>query len=169
MNLYEATVPVFTKLLGQVDRWLDKATEYAATKKFDPEVLMQARLAPDQYPFIRQIQAACDQAKWTCAKLAGKDGPSHPDTEATISEIRARIKTVQDYLATFTREDFDGAEERAVSHQWMGGRSLRGGDYLDHYALVNFHFHYTTAYAILRHNGLPLIKADATGPLPFKS
>src|SRR5690242_9041800 len=103
MNLYDATVPVFTKLLTQMDRWIDKAVEFAAQKKFDPETLMQARLAPDQYPFIRQIQGACDQAKWTCAKLAGKEGPSHPDTEVTIAEARARLKTCKDYLATFTR------------------------------------------------------------------
>lgn len=169
MNLYDATVPVFTKLLGQMDKWLDKATEFAAQKKFDPETLMQARLAPDQNPFIAQIQSACDQAKWTCAKLCGKEGPSHPDTEKTIADARARIKTVQDYLATFTRDDFNGAEERAVSHKWMGDKSLRGGDYLDHFALVNFHFHLTTAYSILRHNGVALGKNDLIGHLPFKS
>lgn len=167
MNLYDATVPVFTKLLTQMDRWIDKAVEFAAQKKFDPETLMQARLAPDQYPFMRQLQAACDQAKWTCAKLAGKEGPSHPDTEVTIAEGRARLKTCIDYLATFTREDFGGAEERRVSHQWMGGKGMRGGDYLDQYALVNFHFHYTTAYSILRHNGVPLGKMDVIGPVTF--
>ncbi len=165
MNLYDATVPIFTKLLKQMDRWLDKAVEYAATKKFDPETLLQARLAPDQYPLIRQIQAACDQAKFTVAKLTGKEPPSHPDTEKTIADARARLQTLADYLATFTREDFGGAEERRVSHQWMGGRGMRGGDYLDQYALVNFHFHYTTAYAILRHNGVPLGKPDAIGSL----
>jgi hypothetical protein len=165
MNLYDATVPIFTRLLTQMDRWLDKATEFASSKKFDPETLMQARLAPDQYPFIHQIQAACDQAKWTCAKLAGKEGPSHPDTEKTIAEARARIKTLIDYLATFSRDDFAGAEERRVSHQWMGGKGMRGGDYLDQYALVNFHFHYTTAYSILRHNGVPLGKPDVVGPI----
>jgi hypothetical protein len=167
MNLYDATVPIFTKLLTQMDRWLDKASELATQKKFDVDTLMQARLAPDQYPLIRQIQAACDQAKWTCAKLAGKEGPSHPDTEKTTAEARARLKTCIDYLATFTRDDFNGAEDRRVSHQWMGGKGMRGGDYLDQFALVNFHFHYTTAYSILRHNGVALGKMDVIGPVTF--
>lgn len=167
MNLYDATVPIFTKLLAQMNRWLDKTVELAGQKKFDPETLLQARLAPDQYPLLRQIQAACDQAKYTCAKLTGKEPPSHPDTEKTIADARARIQTVIDYLATFTRDDFNGAEERRVSHQWMGGKGMRGGDYLDQYALVNFHFHYTTAYSILRHNGVTLGKIDVIGPVTF--
>jgi hypothetical protein len=169
MNLYDATVPIFTKLLKNVDRWLDKVAAYADQKKFDPEILMSARLAPDQYPFIRQIQAACDQAKFTCAKMTGKEPPVHPDTEKTIAELRQRIKTVVEYLATFKREDFNGAEERACSHTWMGGKSMRGGDYLDHLSLPNFHFHMTTAYSILRHNGLDIGKNDYLVDLPFKS
>ncbi|MFN0249529.1 MAG: DUF1993 family protein [Kofleriaceae bacterium] len=167
MNLYDATVPIFTKLLSQMDRWLVKATEFATQKKFDPETLLQARLAPDQYPLLRQIQSACDQAKYTVAKLTGKEPPSHPDTEKTIAEVRARLKTMIDYLATFTRDDFNGAEERRVSHTWMGERGMRGGDYLDQYALVNFHFHYTTGYSILRHNGVGLGKIDVIGPVTF--
>lgn len=169
MNLYDATVPVFTKLLRNIDRWLDKAVAYADHKKFDPEILLAMRLAPDQYPFVRQVQAACDQAKWTVAKLTGKDGPSHPDTEKTIAELRTRIKTVVDYLGTFKREDFAGAEERPCSHVWMQGKAVRGGDYLDHYALPNFHFHLTTAYAILRHNGVDMTKFDYIVDLPFKT
>jgi hypothetical protein len=169
MNLYDATVPIFTKLLKNVDRWLDKVAAYADQKKFDPEILMTARLAPDQYPFIRQIQSACDQAKFTCAKMTGKEPPVHPDTEKTIAELRQRIKTVVEYLATFKREDFNGAEERACSHTWMGGKSMRGGDYLDHLSLPNFHFHMTTAYSILRHNGLDIGKNDYLVDLPFKS
>src|SRR4051812_17510478 len=105
MNLYDATVPVFTKLLRQVDGWLDKAVASAEQRKFDPELLLAARLAPDQFPLLRQVQAACDQAKFTAAKLAGKEAPAHPDTEQTIPEIRARLRTVIDYLATFKRED----------------------------------------------------------------
>ena len=168
MNLYDATVPIFTKHLTSADKWLDKAIAFAEAKKFDPEVLMVARLAPDQYPFLRQIQAGCDQAKYTVAKLAGKEPPAHPDTEKTIAELRARIRTVLDYLGTFTRDDFNGAEERKVSHTWMGGKWARGGDYLDHFALPNFHFHMTTAYAILRHNGLDLGKRDYIHSLPFQ-
>src|SRR4051794_35357430 len=106
MNLYDATIPVFTKLLRQVDAWLDKAVASAEQRKFNPEILLGARLAPDQYPLLRQIQAACDQAKFTAAKLAGQEPPAHPDTEKTLAEIRARLRTVIEYLATFKREDF---------------------------------------------------------------
>jgi hypothetical protein len=167
MILYEATVPVFTKFLNGVNGWLDKAAAYADAKKFDVQVLMSARLAPDQYPFIGQIQGACDQAKFTVAKLTGKAPPSHPDTEKTATELRARIATCVDYLATFKREDFKGAEDRLCGHTWMGGKQMKGGDYLDHFALPNFHFHLTTAYAILRHNGLGLTKTDYVVDLPF--
>ena len=166
VNLYDATVPVFTKHLNGVGKWLDKASAFADAKKFDVQVLLDSRLAPDQYGFIRQIQAGCDQAKFACAKLAGKEAPSHPDTEKTLAEVRARLKTVIDYLGTFKREDFVGAEDRACKHTWMPS-AMRGGDYLDHLALPNFHFHMTTAYAILRHNGVELGKNDYLVELPF--
>ena len=169
MNLYDATVPIFTKLLSNIDKWLDKAAALADAKKFDLDVLATARLAPNQYTFIRQIQAACDQAKFTAAKLAGKEPPAHPDTETTIAEIRQRIHTVVEYLGTFKREDFVGAEDRSCTHAWMGGKSLRGGDYLDHLGLPNFHFHMTTAYDILRHNGVDVGKMDYLVDLPFRS
>jgi hypothetical protein len=167
MNLYDATIPVFTKLLRQAEIWLDKAVASAEQRKFDPEVLLSARLAPDQYPLLRQLQSACDQAKFTVAKLTGKEPPVHPDTEQTLPEIRARLQTVITYLGTFKREDFEGAEERPCSYTWMQGKAMRGGDYLDHMALPNLHFHLTTAYAILRHNGVPLSKIDYLGSLPF--
>ena len=167
MNLYDATVPIFTKFLGNLERWLEKAGEHATARKFDREILVEARLAPDQYPLRRQIQSACDQAKYTVAKLTGKEPPSHPDVEKTTDELRARIKTVVDYLATFSSDDFAGAEERHVGHAWMGGKGMRGGDYLDHFALPNFHFHLVVAYEILRHNGVALTKMDLIGSLPL--
>ena len=169
MNLYDATVPIFTKLLSNVDKWLDKAAAHADARKFDVDVLASARLAPDQYAFARQIQSACDQAKFTVAKLTGKEPPAHPDTEKTIAELRQRVRAVVDYLATFKREDFEGAEERSCSHSWMGGKSLRGDDYLAHLGLPNFHFHLTTAYDILRHNGVPIGKMDYLVDLPFRA
>jgi len=168
MNLYDATVPIFTKLLSNVNVWLDKAAASADARKFDVAVLLTARLAPNQYPFVRQIQSACDQAKFTVAKLTGQDAPSHPDTEQTVAELRQRIATVVAYLATFNHKQFEGGEERACSHSWMGGKSMRGGDYLDHFALPNFHFHMTTAYAILRHNGVELGKQDYLVDLPLR-
>lgn len=168
MNLYDATVPIFTKHLTASAAWLDKAAAYAETKKFDPETLLQARLAPDMHPLVRQFQAACDQAKYACAYLTGKEAPSHPDTEKTIAEVRARIKTATDHLATFKSADFAGAEERTCKPAWLPA-AMRGGDYLDHLALPNFHFHMTVAYSILRHNGVALGKQDYVTALPFKS
>lgn len=167
MNLYDATVPVMTKFLGQIDHWLDKAAAHGEARKFKVETLLTARLAPDQHPLLRQVQSACDQAKFTVAKLTGKAPPNHPDTETTIAELRARVKTVCDYLATFEPAEFEGCEERPCSHTWMQGKEMRGGDYLDHWALPNFHFHMTTTYAILRHNGVDLGKRDYVGSLPF--
>lgn len=167
-DLYDATVPVFTELLGGVDKWLDTALAFADAKRFDVQILLDARLAPDQYHFTRQIQSACDYAKFTVAKLTGKEPPADPDTEKTVAELRTRVHTVIGYLGTFKREDFAGGEARTCSHSWMGGKSLRGGDYLHRVALPNFYFHLTTAYAILRHNGVALGKMDYLGALPFQ-
>lgn len=168
VNLYDATVPIFTKLLGGINTWFDRATKHAEARKFDVETLLSARLAPDQYPLVQQIQAACDNAKFCVSHLTGKKPPSNPDTEKTVAELRARIKSTLDYLATFTREEFAGAEERPCKHSWMPG-PMRGGDYLDHFILPNFHFHLTTAYAILRHNGVDLGKQDYMVTLPFQT
>jgi hypothetical protein len=168
MKLYDATVPVFTKFLENIDRWLDQAAALADIKKFSLEVFADGRLAPDQYSFTRQIQAACDQAKYTVAKLTGTEPPSMPDTEKTVAELRQRIKTTIAYLATFKPEAFDGSEERACTYSWMAGKSLSGIDYLNHFALPNFYFHVTTAYSILRHNGVPLGKMDFIASLPFR-
>jgi hypothetical protein len=167
MNLYDATVPVFTKLLGNIEGWLEKAAAHATARKFDPELLLMCRLAPDQFAFLRQVQAACDQAKYTVAKLTGKEPPSQPDTEKTITELRARIRATIDYVKTFKPDDFAGAEQRPCKHTFMPS-PMRGGDYLDHFALPNFHFHLTTAYAILRHNGVDVGKQDYLGVLPFQ-
>jgi hypothetical protein len=167
MNLYDATVPIFTKMLSNFERWLDKAAAHGKARKFDPETLLHARLAPDQYPLVRQFQSACDAAKFCTAKMTGKEPPAHPDTEKTIEEIRARIRRVKDYLATFERGDFVSCEDRPCTHRWMQGRSVRASDYLDHVALPEFHFHATTAYAILRHNGVDLGKSDYLGEVPY--
>lgn len=165
MSLYKASVPQLQKMVRQLEKWLDKATEHAKAKSFDPNVLMTARLAPDQYAFARQVQAACDAAKFAAARLAGKDPPKHPDTEQTFDELRARIQSVVAYLDTFTEADFAGAGERVIPLPFLPGKGLAGGDYLNEMALPNFYFHATTAYAILRHNGVPLGKTDYIGSL----
>jgi hypothetical protein len=167
MNLYDAIVPVLSKMLRNLDACIGKAIAYAEHRKFDPEILLQSRLAPDQFAFVRQVQATCDQAKFMAAKLSGQAPPSHPDTETTLAELRARIATVVAYLEGFKREDFADALERPVTFERWNGKSMRGGDYLDHHGLPNFYFHFTTAYAILRHNGVDVGKMDFLGKRPF--
>lgn len=167
MNLYDATIPIFVKLLGNAAGWFDLAAQHGDRKKFDPEVLLPLRLAPDMYPLIKQLQTACDTAKFAAAKMTGKTPPVNPDTEKTVPELLARIRSTVAYLETFTREDFVGCEDRPCSHTWMGGKSIRAGDYLDHFVLPNFYFHLSMAYAILRTNGVDVGKMSYLGDLPF--
>jgi len=168
MNLYDATIPVFTQMLHNVGRWLDKTAEFATAKKFDPDTLLTARLAPDMLAFARQIMLTCDHAKNTVARLAGKEPKAFADDQKTIAELRARITATIEYLGTFKPEDFNGAEEReAKNPRWQ--KSLRGKEYLTLYALPNFYFHATTTYNILRHNGVDVGKNDFVGELPFPS
>ena len=162
MSTFE-TISQFTRMLKNLDQWLQTATTYAQKKNFDPDVLAQARLAPDQYALTQQIQSACDQAKYAAAYLSGQKPPSHPDTEKTMSELRARIQTCLKYLDTFKAASFTGAEERRVAPPWMEGNSVSGAQYLNRIAVPNFYFHVTTAYAILRHNGVDLGKRDFIG------
>lgn len=165
MPLYEATVPQLSKMLKNLDRWLDKAVEHAKAKNFDPNTLLTARLAPDQYPLVKQIQAACDSAKSAGAHLAGKEPPKHPDTEQTLEEVKARIQTCLNFLETIKESDFVGAETRRVVLPFLPGKYVLGADYLNEMALPNFYFHITTAYAILRHNGVNVGKLDFIGGL----
>ncbi|HEY7575695.1 MAG TPA: DUF1993 domain-containing protein [Thermoanaerobaculia bacterium] len=164
MTPYEA-IRLFTKTLENLEKWMDKADEHAKAKSFEVDVLAQARLAPDQFSFVQQVQSACDQAKYAAAYLGGKTAPSHPDTEKTFAELRERIRKCTGFLATVQEKDFAGAEERKVAPPWMRGRWLRGHDYLVELAVPNFFFHATMAYAILRHNGVGLGKMDYIGSL----
>ncbi len=165
---HDDTIHLFGKTLRNLLTWLDKAAAHATAKSFEVDVLVQARLAPDQFAFVRQVQSACDQAKYTAAYLAGKQAPSHPDTEQTIAELRRRIETCLGFLETVQKADLAGSEERKVAPPWLGGKWLRGDDYLAHVAIPNFFFHATMAYAILRHNGVDLGKMDYIGTLPVK-
>jgi hypothetical protein len=163
-----ATVLETKKLLRNLDAWLEKAIAHAEAKKFDPAALLQSRLAPDMFPLLRQIQAACDQAKYAAARTAGKEPPSHPDNEQTIAECRARIATVVSYLDTFASKDFDGADTRTISLPRWEGKSMKVTDYFVEHALPNFFFHVTMAYAILRHNGVDVGKRDYLGALSMR-
>lgn len=168
MDIYDATIPAFRKALLQLDAWLVKGTEHAKARGFEPDTLLSYRLAPDQFSLVRQVQSACDVTKWAASKLAGKDGPSIPDEEKTMAEARARIATAVAYLDTFSRADFAGAEERLIQHSWMGGKSMKGSEYVTQYCLQNFFFHITTAYSILRHGGVQIGKLDFIGPVTLR-
>jgi uncharacterized protein len=157
------------KTLGQLDGWLDAAKAYAATKSFDPNLFLGFRLAPDQYPFSRQVQGACDTAKLAAARLAGQEPPKHPDTEQTIDELHARIRTVVAYLDGFSEKDFEGAAARVIATPRWEGRVMSGHDYFLEHAVPNFFFHVSHAYAILRHNGVPLGKRDFLGKLSLRN
>jgi hypothetical protein len=168
MSLYEASVPQFIKMLQGLEKWLDKGVAHATAKSYEPAVLLAARLAPDMYPLTRQIQAACDAAKFAAAYLGNKEAPKHPDTEQTLDELRERIKKTIAFLETVTRADFEGADKRLVAPRWLEGKALSSGDYLNAVALPNFYFHLTTAYDLLRHNGVDVGKNDFIGSLPLR-
>ncbi|MGZ3458681.1 MAG: DUF1993 domain-containing protein [Archangium sp.] len=167
MNLYHFTVPQLLRTLGQVHRWLDKAQTHAEQKKFDVNVLLTARLAPDQFHFTRQIQSISDNAKGLAARLAGIQPPPFEDNEKTIGDLRARLDKTIAFLKTLTPEQFQGAPERTITLPFRPGKGLKGSDYLVTFALPNFYFHATTAYSILRHNGVDVGKADFLGEVPF--
>jgi hypothetical protein len=162
MSTYD-TILQMKKMVSNLDRWIEKAIAYADTKKFDPNVLVGARLAPDMYAFARQVQGACDSAKFAAARLTAKEAPKHADTETTMTELRERCKTVIAYLDGFKASDFEGADKRQIVVPYIEGKFAYGSDYLCQQALPNFFFHVTMAYAILRHNGVDVGKRDYIG------
>lgn len=158
--------PFVTKqktMLENLDRWLEKATAFATAKKFDVNNMLTQRLAVDQYPLLNQIQSSCDNAKFAAARLSGKEAPKHPDTETTVEQLRVRIKSVAEYLGGFTARDFDGAAERDIELAYMPGKVFKAAEWYVDMGLPNFYFHVTTAYAILRHNGVDVGKIDYIG------
>ena len=168
MSLYSGTVPQLTKMLKNLEGWLKKAEAHATARKFDANTLLQSRLAPDQYPLIRQIQSACDTAKFTASRISGKEAPKNPDTEQTLEEIRARIAGTIAFLDTVKEEDFKGGAEKLIPLGFAKGKGATGADYANEFALPNFYFHVVTAYAILRHNGTELGKMDYIGTMNLK-
>lgn len=162
--LYQASVPVFAQILTNLEKWLTKAEAYAEAKKFDPNNLVTARLAVDMLPLARQIQIATDHAKGATARLAGIENPVYSDNETTIGELKARIAKTLEFVKSVKAAQFEGAETRDVTMK-IGGQSVtwKGPIYLNHFAFPNFYFHVTTAYNILRHNGLDIGKRDFIG------
>ena len=159
--MFDTSVPVFIHFLNSLSAILKKTEAHCEAKKIDPAVMLQMRLYPDMFALTRQVQIATDSAKGAGARLAGIAVPSFPDEEKSFAELQARIARTIDFLRGLTKEQFEGAASRAITLK-AGGRdmSFTGSDYLDRWAKPNFFFHLTTAYAILRHNGVELGKPD---------
>ncbi|HTP71757.1 MAG TPA: DUF1993 domain-containing protein [Burkholderiaceae bacterium] len=162
ISMYTASVPIFTKTLGNMLTWLDKAQAHAQARKFDPAVYLTLRLYPDMLPLPAQIRIAGDTAKGCAARLAGKEAPVFEDNETTLEQLRERISKTLAYLETVSAKDIDGSEERdiVIPRGNREPRRFKGEYYLKHFALANFFFHATTLYALLRHSGVELGKAD---------
>ncbi len=165
MSLHDLTIVQVSKMLRNLDAWLEKAVAYGETRSFDPERLLAARLYVDQYPLLRQVQSACDAAKGMAARLAGVEIPSHPDDETTVAQLRARITKTLAFLETVAPEALDGIGEREVKLSYLPGQAIKAEHYLVDMGVPNFYFHVTTAYSILRHNGVELGKRDYIGSM----
>ncbi len=164
ISMYQASVPAFIRMLGNLKGILEKGAAHAEAKKFDPAVLINSRLYPDMFPLSRQVQIATDNAKGCPSRLAGIDPPKYEDTESTFPELYARIDKTIAFLKTFKPDQIDGSEEKPIMLSTPRGiLNFRGQTYLLDFVLPNFHFHVTTAYNILRHNGVELGKTDYLG------
>lgn len=164
LSIYQISVPVFIRMLGNLSAILAKAEAHAQAKNIDPSVFLNARLAPDMFALTRQVQIASDAAKGCGARLAGVDIPSFADEEKSFADLQARIAKTVDFLKGLKPEQFEGAENREITIK-TPSRELhfKGLDFLLHFANANFFFHVTTTYAILRHNGVEVGKMDFLG------
>jgi hypothetical protein len=164
ISMYQASVPVFQRQLGNLDLILDKASAWAESRKIDGSVLLSARLSPDMFTLTRQVQIATDHAKGASARLAGVAPPKFEDNEASFADLKARIAKTLSFIGGLSAAQIDGSEDRAVVLQ-AGTRELnfKGQAYLLGFAMPNFYFHYSMTYAILRHNGVDVGKTDFIG------
>lgn len=165
LSMHAASVPVFKQMLASLSDVLSKAEAHAADRKIDPDALLQARLFPDMFPLVRQVQIACDFAKSVPARLAGAEVPAYDDTEQTFAELQARIAKTRDFIEGLDAAAFDGSGQRQIVLRpgTPKERAIVGQAYLLNYGLPQFFFHVTTTYALLRHNGVEVGKKDFMG------
>lgn len=175
INLYSATVVPFTRTLNALHAMLDKIDTHAKSRQLEwhpkgmqEDALLQSRLISDQFPFVRQVQVACDNAKNGVARLAEKDAPKMEDSEKTIAELKKRIEATLAFLKTITPADLKGKESVKISLVYWGGKHLTGFEYVTQYLIPNFYFHVATAYSIMRKNGVQIGKDDYIGGLDLK-
>ena len=167
ISMFQASIPACLQMLSALSGVLDKAAAHAAARKVEPSVLLNARLYPDMFPLVRQVQLTADFAKGLGARLAGIEAPKYPDTETTIDELKARLAKTADFLKGLKPAQLDGSETREITipipNQPL---TFNGQSYLVHFALPNLYFHATTAYDILRHCGVEIGKRDYMGAPP---
>jgi len=163
LSMYQACVPVFVQRLSALAKILDKAAAHAEARKIDPAALLNARLFPDMFPLVRQVQLATDFAKGCAGRLAGVELPRYADEEKSFGELKQRIEKTLAFLKGLSAAQIDGTEEKEITFPIAGTpTTFKGQQYLLHSAMPNFYFHVTTAYAILRHNGVEIGKRDFT-------
>ncbi len=168
ISMHNASVGVYTKLLGNLGTILDKAEAWVTEKKLDPNAILLSRLAPDMFTFTRQVQIATDMAKGTCARLADQEAPRYEDTETTFPELKARVAKTLAYIGSLPTSAFDGSEDRKIVLK-LGppGKQTEmefiGLNYLQGFGTPNVYFHYSMVYALLRHNGMEIGKRDYAG------
>jgi hypothetical protein len=166
ISMHSVSAPVFVRMLRNLLTWLDKAEAHAQTKKFDVNVLLTARLAPDMLPFSAQIQIAADAAKFGMARLAGVEAPKFDDKETSIAELKERVRRTVEFVQSVPAAQINGSEDKdIIVPRRDGSMVLKGEVFLKHFSLPNFFFHVTTTYALLRHNGVDLGKMDYLGAL----
>jgi len=164
--MYDASAPVFIRALGNLATILDKGAAHADAKKIDPSVFLTARLSPDMFPLTRQVQIASDTVKNGAGRLAAIDLPSFPDTETSFPELQERIAKTIGFVQSVSQAQIEGSEARTITHKLRGQEvSFPGPVFLTNFVLPNLYFHVTTAYLILRHNGVELGKPDYLGPM----
>ena len=165
ISMYDISVNTFTRMLTNMSGFIDKAAAHAEARKFDGKVLVDARLAPDMFPFAWQVRIACDFSKGCTARLAGIEPPTHEDNETTLAELKARIAKALDFISSVRPEQIAGSENRDITHVMrVMTLNMKGLPYVTNFVLPNVYFHVTTAYNILRHNGVDLGKRDFVGP-----
>jgi uncharacterized protein len=168
INMHNASVGVYTRLLRNLNTMLDKAETWVTERKIDPAAILQARLAPDMFTFTRQVQIATDMAKGTAGRLAGRELPRYEDNETSFAELKARVATTIAFLESLPAAAFEGAETRAIQLKLgppgkQTEMNFTGLDYLQGFGTPNVYFHYSMVYALLRHNGLEIGKRDYVG------
>jgi uncharacterized protein len=164
ISMYQASVPVFIRMLDNLAAILEKAAAHAEARKIDPAVLVASRLYPDMFPLVKQVQIASDAAKGGAARLAQMEPPAYEDNEATLADLVARLRRTVDYLRTIKAEQVDGSEDRTVTWKTRTAtKTMLGMPYLLNHVLPNLYFHIATAYGILRHNGVEIGKGDYLG------